>query len=703
MKIEYIVEKAKKHLDKIREGMDREGVKKGREDGLRKKSSLVGKMSVIAEIKDESADGGNDNRLGHEGNGKKAINKSLAKKKTKGKNNEKSKTNEIKKIEDKQSEAVKQTEKTKSEFSTRIDLKKLEDYKQDDSSELENSTNAIENGQKLTKTLEKPQSPNTKPNKKSSSKSHEHSKTKTHQSDPTPLLASVNSIIPSSHTKLIKYTFSDISLEEFKNRLSSNENLIKEYLSTEIPYKDLISKLLSISRIVPKPEHILVFPREIHDLLSIDLSQSSHSKSPIKINRTAKNPSIFSDHLKCSYPIFIQACINWYNVVHFSKDLKSKLLVSIKEYEEIKNKMIQNEDMTFINSLIRTLKIQLKKVIETSLKFSRNLTLDDRGRYGAHEIFLYYSKQKHIKNDVETKPKTKKIEVLKMQIFIEFCEDFSILKARQGFEEGWILRDQAEELFMGNCDGKNDMHEYQFIQALEQLAVKYFDEEYDRSFKTNWKDLERGEKLLRLFEVLNFNEPSLYAKRMKNYKVKQDKAGTNKTSFSKREYSDNGFSGSHALSVSRGKSLFPLESNIPSVSQSKKTSLSPRIVHKPVYHHNTHPKGQTINNDFIKRPPPTFGPTEKPTKEELKNTKSEQDNDFMKFISKDSSEEDILKAKNQPFASSLSNSISHKILKRADELGKFSKKQEDDRLKQIFKYADDKAEKNMNFTRKYKK
>ncbi|OMJ83029.1 hypothetical protein SteCoe_16121 [Stentor coeruleus] len=611
-------------------------------------------------------------------------------------------------MEENQKENTKLADKTKSENSTRLDLKKLEDYKQDDTSELENSINPTENDQKLIKTIEKPQSPKIKPPKKSSLKNQEHSKSKTHQMNPS-LLQESTPINKSSHSKLIKYFFSEISLEEFKNRLSSNENYIKEQLSTEISYKDLISKLLSLSRIVPRPEHILVFPREIQDLLITDRNQSSHSKSPKKPSKVIKNPKTLLDHPKCSYSIFIQACINWYNVIHFSKDLKSKLRVSIKEYEEIKHKMLPNEDMTFINSLIRTLKVQLKKVEETSIKSIGTFTFDDRGRNGAHEIFLYYSKLKYIENNIETKEK--KFDVLKMQSFIEFCQDFGILDTGRGFEKGWIFKDQAEELFIYNCDGKKDMHEYQFIQALEQLAVRYFNEEYDRNFNTNWKGLEGGEKILKLFEVLNFNEPSLYAKRMKYYKVKQNNGGTNKTSFSKREYSDNDFSGSHANSVSRGKSLFPLESNIPSISQSKKTSLSPRITRKHILHQSTNPKGTTSKHNFnnqiskiIKRPQQTLEPTSNISLQQYnKNSKPEQDNEFIKLINKDSSEEDFPKAKNSNLISGLSNSISHKILKRADELGKFSKKQEDDRLKQIFKYADDKAERNMNFTRKYKK
>ena len=79
---------------------------------------------------------------------------------------------------------------------------------------------------------------------------------------------------------------------------------------------------------------------------------------------------------------------------------------------------------------------------------------------------------------------------------------------------------------------------------------------------------------------------------------------------------------------------------------------------------------------------------------------NEPDADIMKLISENSSSDEfITKTPKNP----LMNSISAKILQRADELTKAAKIEENQKMKGLLKMADEKAEKNSKYTRKLNK
>ena len=72
---------------------------------------------------------------------------------------------------------------------------------------------------------------------------------------------------------------------------------------------------------------------------------------------------------------------------------------------------------------------------------------------------------------------------------------------------------------------------------------------------------------------------------------------------------------------------------------------------------------------------------------------------MMNLIKENSSEEEF-EGKGLFGSNNLGNSISSKILKRADELEKVHKISEDQRLKRLFQAADEKLEKSQKFARK---
>ena len=466
---------------------------------------------------------------------------------------------------------------------------------------------------------------------------------------------------PKNHAqKMIRYKFEDLTLHEFQRRVQMKEALIREKIGTNAPIKSLLTQLMCSCRIIPRPDDIQLFPKELAKALS---NISINKKKPKKKNLTAKNNEPSDRTNSLNYDTFYAALNTWYTIIHFPKDLKSKLALSIKDYENMKLKMLPNEDHTFIDSLISTLKSQLKKLNETSMKLNENYNIEERGRNGAHEIFIFYSRLLVTSGNTTIEHNNSQPEVLFLPKFLKFTRDFGVLEEHKNENKNRIKVATLEEIYDKNSNPKKDMHEYQFFQALEDISIVFFDEEYDGINKTHWKSLPDSEKIIKLYEILGFHEPSIYSKKVKANKLSPDYINTDRNTGN---------------------------------NTSKNTSFTPKTIVAPIlYEKNQNRKIAEIESKDKKK-----FKDEPVTWEKLSKMENEADYDVLKYID-ESSSNDELKGKNQIDSNShkLASSISAKALKRAEELSKVGKKKEDERLKQIFKIADEKAEKNLRFTR----
>lgn len=434
--------------------------------------------------------------------------------------------------------------------------------------------------------------------------------------------------------KLIRYKFEDLTFTEFQKRLDSQDYLISEKLAANTKPKQVLVDILNLSKIVPKPEEVQLFIKELKSVKE-----------------------------KCNPTVFRKTCEKWYSEVHSPKDLKSKLIVSIKEYETLKSKMMPNEDPTFIDSLITMLKSQLRKIMELVAKDNPLVSLEDRCRSGCHEVFMFYCK-----NPAAPAPSNldykKKFDIIDLPKFLKFSEDFGILEKHKNPEKNRIKKETVEEVYESNSNFKKKMYEYQFFQALENLSLVFFDEIYDLAHKTQWRTLEDEQKVVKFFEVLGFHEPSVYNRKMKG-----------------KQYSDLNSLMKYSFDVSNIQNLTP---RIGSKAQSTERTLS------KVY----------SSSKLDQKPLKTY--KEKPvTWDQLANTGNE-DYDLMNLINEESSEEDQF-TKNTKLKKKNENTISQKIIKRAEELSKREKKEESEKLHHLLKIAENRNEKQSNITKKFRK
>ena len=150
----------------------------------------------------------------------------------------------------------------------------------------------------------------------------------------------------------------------------------------------------------------------------------------------------------------------------------------------MKSKMLPNEDHTFIDSLISTLKTQLKKLMENALKNNQIVSFEEKARNGAHEVFLYYSKLMNTIGNSGTVFTKKKFEFINLSKFLQFSKDFGILEEKNS-NKYKAKTENFEKIFEKNSDPKKQMYEYQFFSALENVSLIFFDEEYDFFNKTH--------------------------------------------------------------------------------------------------------------------------------------------------------------------------------------------------------------------------
>ena len=435
-----------------------------------------------------------------------------------------------------------------------------------------------------------------------------------------------------TNNKLIRYKFEDLTLPEFQKRLDAKDYIISEKLDQKCNPKQLLVELLSLCRIVPRPEEVQIFAKELKKVKG-----------------------------KLDLVLFRKICESWFNEIHFPKDLKSKLVLSIKEYETMKSKMMPNEDLTFIDSLITMLKSQLRKVLELSGKESLVTSLEDRSRSGCHEVFVYYCKNPQ-NPAISTSDTKKKFDSITLPKFLKFSEDFGILENHKNPEKNRIKTRDVEEIFERNSNSKKDMHEYQFFQALENVSVIFFDENYDVIHKTQWKSLQDDQKVGNFFEVLGFHEPSVYNRKMKGSK-----------------FSDLNSLMKYSFDVSRSQNFTPkgrikaqsTERTLSKIYSDSKLPQQPEKVYK----------GKPVTWD------------------QLANTEK-QDYDLMNLINEASSEEDQVPS--YPLKSS-GKTISQKVIQRAGELSKREKQQESEKLRHLLKLADNRNEKQINITKKFRK
>ena len=206
---------------------------------------------------------------------------------------------------------------------------------------------------------------------------------------------------------------------------------------------------------------------------------------------------------------------DWYNTIHTTQDLRSKIMKSIQEFEAFKSNSLATEEKSSLDNLIYSLKVQLKKAPVKAQSASEDII--KKSRLGLSEIFKHYSKQQFLIGKNPTFDHIQKnLEVLNMAKFLKFCKDFEIIQETPNEREQRKKVKIVQKVYKSQSDFNKDMYEHQFFKAVEVLAGVVLNDEYDSKHATCWNLLSEEMKIERFFEVMGFHDPGLYNKKLKD-------------------------------------------------------------------------------------------------------------------------------------------------------------------------------------------
>ena len=203
---------------------------------------------------------------------------------------------------------------------------------------------------------------------------------------------------------------------------------------------------------------------------------------------------------------------SWFNSSHGSEDLRTKIMKTIQDFEVLQDSQLSIDERSSLDNLVSSLKTQLKKVPG---KPGSSQTLE-QSHLGISLIFNHYVKQQFLLGKAPTFDLIQKnMEVLNQAKFIKFCKDFEIITDNPN---GVNIKQSKKlsKIFKKFSDFNKDMHEHQFLLALQELSKSYIDEEYDTKHATNWSSLANDDKLLKFYEIMGFHDPGIYSKKLRD-------------------------------------------------------------------------------------------------------------------------------------------------------------------------------------------
>ena len=296
-----------------------------------------------------------------------------------------------------------------------------------------------------------------------------------------------------------------------KNKLSPRANIIKTIEYSNMSFIDFKSRIDSQTDWIVQALPFIPLKRMIPELLNL-----------CKIQISAKELKLFSKELKTfaqpeekkySLTDFRSIIFSWYSVCHSTDDLRSKLINSISEFEEIKDSKLPDHEKLSVDNLLVALKAKLKEIPNYSI---RDDNFEDKCLAGLHQIFNYYSKQQFLLGKTPTFDTIKaNVEMLTIGKFIKFCKDFKIIDESDKIQAKKSLK-IVQNAFIQSAEFGRNMHEHHFINALDLLAKQFFDKEYDKIHNTSWHNISLDEKKRKFYEHLECYDSNIY-----NHKLKE--------------------------------------------------------------------------------------------------------------------------------------------------------------------------------------
>ena len=283
--------------------------------------------------------------------------------------------------------------------------------------------------------------------------------------------------------KFCKLDFKLATFQEFHSRISIKSNTLPEETKPEDLLKVLVTFLKSC-KIVVDSQEFKSLNTQIKRIKFISINQAG----------------------------IVALLSSWFNSSHGSEDLRTKIMKTIQDFEVLQDSQLTIDERSSLDNLVSSLKTQLKKVPS---KASSTQTLE-HSHQGISLIFNHYVKQQFLLGKNPTFDLIQRnMEVLNQAKFIKFCKDFEIISETAN---GINLKQSKKlsKIFKKFSDFNKDMHEHQFVLALQELSSFYINTEYDTKHATNWSSLPNEEKLLKFYEIMGFHDPGIYSKKLKD-------------------------------------------------------------------------------------------------------------------------------------------------------------------------------------------
>ena len=203
--------------------------------------------------------------------------------------------------------------------------------------------------------------------------------------------------------------------------------------------------------------------------------------------------------------------------------LIAKLKVSISEFEQMKaEKESAGEDVEMLENVLKTLKMQLNKVVKDNGADAKSRKLqifNEKCAKTIKELFKFYSNQLRMLGKTPSFDSIQKnSSTWNISKFVCFCRDFNLLldKQRQVGVKTLELN-TVKQIFIKNSVLQKEMDEGQFDQALSQLAVAYYDLDYEKLTGAQVSDKSEMEKREMMLRFMQFDQTQECLRRAKGF------------------------------------------------------------------------------------------------------------------------------------------------------------------------------------------
>ena len=261
--------------------------------------------------------------------------------------------------------------------------------------------------------------------------------------------------------------------------------------------RNLLVQLLKSFNITPSEKDLFLFDRMVENRYKQASAERLHRYKYLKLTYSQCLSLIEEWALKESYKQF---------------SVKSKLKQTISEYDVLLEQVKQfPEIVESVQGILNGLRgINLKNSVP------QGKDIGELQAKGAREVFDFYARQLKMVGQYPTFTHlTDHKAVLNLSKFTKFCSDFQLISSTR--EKHKISLKEISNIFLKATNCQRVMSFENFVEAFEQLADAYYNDQYDINYHENLFNLPIEEKKRRFLLLLHLEDPTIYTQRLKGF------------------------------------------------------------------------------------------------------------------------------------------------------------------------------------------